>query len=175
MINIIKIAEEGEEMTKVIEDSMAIINLYPDIFPHMYKQGFRLVTRIQGGNLILQDGVVITFHQYAGRTPVTRNSLVKAKSKSFLIHQIASNREIKGSTKKVLDEFVEYCKEKGAPEILLTVREFNDNARKFYERYGFQYVEDTHWNSKKTGKIPGVIYRLQLSKNKSEKFFKFSN
>ena len=174
MLNIVHIPEKNEEMEMVIEDAMAIINLYPEIFPHMYKQGFRLVGRIERGNLVLQDGVVITFHQYSGRTPVTRNSMVKSKPKAFLIHQIASDGKIKGSTKKVLDEFVKHCISQGAPEILLTVREFNERARKFYERYGFKYVEDTHWTSKKTGKIPGVIYRLQLSKNKSEKFFEFS-
>lgn len=159
-------------MNEVIEKSMDIINLYPEIFPHMYKQGFRLVNRIKKGNLILQDGVVITFHQYSGSTPVTRNSRVKSKPKDFMIHQIASDRTIKGATKKVLDEFVEYCKSQGAPEIILTVRAFNENARKFYERYGFDYVEDTHWTSKKTGIIPGVIYRLQLNEIKSEQFFK---
>ena len=174
MLNVIQIAEEGEEMSKVIEEAMAIINLYPEIFPHMYKQGFKLVGRIQKGCLVLQDGVVITFHQYSGSTPVTRNSRIKAKPKSFLIHQIASDRKIKGATKTVLDEFVKHCKEMGAPDILLTVRAFNENARKFYERYGFEYIEDTHWTSKETGKIPGVIYKLPLQEIKSEKFFEFS-
>ena len=64
MINIIQIKEEGEEMDKVIEETMTIINLYPEIFPHLYKQGFKLVNRIKKGNLILQDGVFITFTQY---------------------------------------------------------------------------------------------------------------
>ena len=52
-------------MDKVIEETMAIINLYPDIFPHLYKQGFKLVGRIQKGNLVLQDGVMIKFTQYS--------------------------------------------------------------------------------------------------------------
>jgi len=175
MLNIIQISEQGEEMDKVIEEAMAIINLYPDIFPHMYKQGFRLVGRIQKGNLVLQDGVVITFHQYSGSAPVTRNSKLKSKVKDFMIHQIASDRTIKGATKRVLDEFVKYCKEQGAQNIILTVRAFNEKARKFYERYGFEYIEDTHWTSKETGIIPGVIYKLPLVEIKSEKFFDFSN
>jgi len=72
-----------------------------------------------------------------------------------------------------LDEFVDYCKSKGAGNILLTVRAFNERARKFYERYGFKYDSDIQWNSKETGIIPGVIYRLQLEKIKSDKFFQF--
>lgn len=174
MLNIIHIDEEGEEMDKFIEQGMDIINLYPEIFPHMYKQGFRLVKRIKKGNMVLQDGVIITFHQYSGSTPVTRNSLIKSKPKAFIIHQIASDQTIKGSTKKVLDEFVKYCKSKGAPNIILTVRSFNERARNFYENYGFEYVEDTHWTSKKTGLIPGVIYRLQLQEIKHDNFFEFS-
>jgi len=173
MLNIIHIKEEGEEMDKVIEDSMAIINLYPEIFPHMYKQGFRLIKRIKNGNLILQDGVVITFHQYSGSTPVTRNSRTKAKPKAFIIHQIASDRKVVGATKKVLDEFVTYCKSKGAPNILLTVRSFNSRARIFYERYGFKFVEETHWTSKADGIIPGVVYRYPLQTIKTEQFFKY--
>ena len=172
-LNIVQIKEEGEEMDKVIEDTMAIINMYPDIFPHMYKQGFKLVGRIKKGNLILQDGVMITFTQYSQRGKLSRNATTMRKQKDFIIHQIASDQTQKGATKKVLDEFVEYCKSKGAGNILLTVRAFNERARKFYERYGFKYDSDIQWNSKETGVIPGVIYRLQLEKIKSDKFFEF--
>lgn len=173
-LNVVQIKEEGEEMDTVIENAMAIINLYPDIFPHMYKQGFKLVSRIQEGNIVLQDGVVITFHQYSGRTPVTRNSMVKSKAKGFMIHQIASDLSTKGNTKTVLDEFVTWCKEQGAPEILLSVRAFNDRARAFYERYGFEYVEKTHWHKKGEDDIPGIIYRLPLQEIDAEKFFTFN-
>ena len=160
-------------MDKVIEETMAIINLYPDIFPHMYKQGFKLVGRIQKGNLILQDGVMITFTQYSQGGKLSRNAKTIKKPKDFIIHQIASDQTQKGATKKVLDEFVDYCKSKGAGNILLTVRAFNERARKFYERYGFKYDSDIQWNSKETGIIPGVIYKLQLEKIKSDKFFQF--
>lgn len=173
MLNIIQIKEEGEEMNKVIEETMAIVNLYPEIFPHLYKQGFKLIGRIQKGNLILQDGVFITFTQYSQGGKLSINATTIKKPKDFIIHQIASDQTQKGATKKVLDEFVEYCKSKGAGNILLTVRAFNQRARDFYERYGFKYDSDIQWNSKETGIIPGVIYRLQLEEIKSEKFFQF--
>lgn len=172
-VNVIQIKEKGEEMDMVIEETMTIINMYPDIFPHMYKQGFKLVGRIQKGNLILQDGVMITFTQYSQRGKLSRNATTIRKQKDFIIHQIASDQTQKGATKKVLDEFVEYCKSKGAGNILLTVRAFNERARKFYERYGFKYDSDIQWNSKVTGIIPGVIYKLQLEKIKSDEFFQF--
>lgn len=171
MLNIIQIDEKGEEMDKVIEEAMAIIDLYPDIFPHMYKQGFRLVGRIQKGNLILQDGVVITFSHYSQNGKLSKNATTFKKKGDFIIHQIASDRKIKGATQKVLDLFVEYCRDKHAENIILTVRKDNTRARKFYERNGFKYDSDIHWTSKKTGIIEGVVYKLSLpAKNNLEKF-----
>lgn len=167
MVNIIHIKEDGEEMNSVIEEVMKIIDLYPEIFPHMYKQGFKLKGRIKKGNLILQDGVVITFSQYSQNGLLSKNSTTRKKKNDFIIHQIASDQKIKGSTKKVLDQFVEYCKSKGAENIILTVRKFNERARNFYERYGFEYDSDIHWNSKETGKIEGVVYRLKLVREKN--------
>jgi RimJ/RimL family protein N-acetyltransferase len=116
---------------------------------------------------------MITFTQYLQGGKLSRNATTIKKPKDFIIHQIASDQTQKGATKKVLDEFVDYCKSKGAGNILLTVRAFNERARKFYERYGFKYDSDIQWNSKETGIIPGVIYRLQLEKIKSDKFFQF--
>lgn len=172
MINIIHITKEGEEMDKVIQQSMDIINLYPEIFPHLYKQGFKLIKRIEKGNLILEDGVLITFTQYGNNGKLSRNAKVYKKRGDFIIHQIASDKSIKGATKVVLDKFVDYCKNKGAESIFLTVRAFNEHARKFYERYGFEYVDNIVWNSKETGEIPGVIYKYNLVNDKANKFFK---
>lgn len=166
-LNIVKIEEEGPEMDAVIEQAMNIIDLYPDIFPHMYKQGFKLKGRIKKGNLILQNGVVITFTQYSQNGLLSKNSTTRKKKNDFIIHQIASDQKIKGSAKNVLDEFVEYCKSKGAENIILTVRKFNERARNFYERYGFEMDSDIHWNSKDTGKIEGVVYKLKLVREKN--------
>ena len=84
-------------MDKVIEETMAIIDMYPDIFPHMYKQGFKLVNRIKKGNLVLQDGVMITFTQYLQGGKLSRNATTLKKPKDFIIHQIASDQTQKGS------------------------------------------------------------------------------
>jgi GNAT superfamily N-acetyltransferase len=171
MVNVIHIKEEGEEMNSVIEKSMEIINLYPEIFPHLYKQGFKLVKRIKSGNLILEDGVLITFTKYGNSGKISPNAKVLKKRGDYIIHQIASNKSIKGATKKVLDKFVEYCRMGGGESIFLTVRAFNEHARQFYERYGFVYMDDIKWNSKETGEIPGVIYKYNLINGRAEKFF----
>jgi GNAT superfamily N-acetyltransferase len=171
MVNVIHIKEEGEEMNSVIENSMEIINLYPEIFPHLYKQGFKLVKRIKSGNLILEDGVLITFTKYGNSGKISPNAKVLKKRGDYIIHQIASDKSIKGATKKVLDKFVEYCRMGGGESIFLTVRAFNEHARQFYERYGFVYMDDIKWNSKETGEIPGVIYKYNLINERAEKFF----
>jgi hypothetical protein len=171
MVNVIRIKEEGEEMNSVIEKSMEIINLYPEIFPHLYKQGFKLVKRIKSGNLILEDGVLITFTKYGNSGKISPNAKVLKKRGDYIIHQIASDKSVKGSTKKVLDKFVEYCRIGGGESIFLTVRAFNEHARQFYERYGFVYMDDIKWNSKETGEIPGVIYKYNLINGRAEKFF----
>jgi hypothetical protein len=171
MVNVIHIKEEGEEMNSLIEKSMEIINLYPEIFPHLYKQGFKLVKRIKSGNLILEDGVLITFTKYGNSGKISPNAKVLKKRGDYIIHQIASDKSVKGSTKKVLDKFVEYCRMGGGESIFLTVRAFNEHARQFYERYGFVYMDDIKWNSKETGEIPGVIYKYNLINGRAEKFF----
>jgi hypothetical protein len=171
MVNVIHIKEEGEEMNSVIEKSMEIINLYPEIFPHLYKQGFKLVKRIKSGNLILEDGVLITFTKYGNSGKISPNAKVLKKRGDYIIHQIASDKSVKGSTKKVLDKFVEHCRIGGGESIFLTVRAFNEHARQFYERYGFVYMDDIKWNSKETGEIPGVIYKYNLTNGRAEKFF----
>ena len=85
MVNIIQITQEGKEMDKVIKEAMAIIDMYPDIFPHMYKQGFKLVKRIKKGNLIVQDGVVITFTQYLQGGKLSPNATTINKEVERLI------------------------------------------------------------------------------------------
>jgi len=170
-LNVIHIKEEGDEMSSVIEKSMEIINMYPEIFPHLYKQGFKLVKRIEKGNLILQDGVLITFTRYGNNGKLSRNCKVYKKKGDYIIHQIASDKTVKGATKIVLDKFVDYCRDKGAQSIFLTVRAFNEHARKFYQRYGFVHVDNIAWNSKETGEIPGVIYKYNLVNDVSNKFF----
>jgi hypothetical protein len=171
MVNVIHIKEEGEEMNSVIEKSMEIINLYPEIFPHLYKQGFKLVKRIKSGNLILEHGVLITFTKYGNSGKISPNAKVLKKRGDYIIHQIASDKSVNGATKKVLDKFVEYCRMGGGESIFLTVRAFNEHARQFYERYGFVYMDDIKWNSKETGEIPGVIYKYNLINERAEKFF----
>lgn len=170
MLNILQIKNEGEELNNAIDKVMAIINLYPEIFPHLHKQGFKLKKYFAKGGVILQDGVVITFSRYGNSGKMSRNAKTYKKKGDFILHQIASDRSVKGATKKVLDEFVTFCKSKTgnhAENLFLTVRAANKRAVDFYERYGFVKDSDIHWTSKKDGIIKGIVYRLKLIPEKN--------
>lgn len=170
MLNILHIKDEGKELDDSIEKVMAIIDLYPEIFPHLTGQGFKLKKYFAKGGVVLQNGVVITFSRYKANGKISKNATSYKKKGDFILHQIASDRSINGNTKKVLDEFVKYCKDKSsthAENLFLTVRAANDRAIAFYERYGFVKDSDIHWNSKKDGVIKGIVFRLKLIPEKN--------
>lgn len=156
-----------KELELATEEAMNIINMYPMIFPHLYKQGFKLKKYFEKGGVILQDGVVLTFGRYKSSGKLSRNATTYKKSGDFILHQIATNDTVKGAAKQVLDGFVEHCKSQHAENLFLTVREHNDEAVKFYNRYGFVKDSEIFWTSKKDGIIKGIVYRLRLVADKN--------
>lgn len=156
-----------KELELATEEAMGIINMYPMIFPHLYKQGFKLRKYFEKGGVILQDGVVLTFGRYKSSGKMSRNATTYKKRGDFILHQIATNDTVKGAAKIVLDRFVEYCKSHHAENLFLTVREHNDEAVKFYNRYGFEKDSEIFWTSKKDGSIKGIVYRLRLVADKN--------
>lgn len=182
MLNILHIKEEGKELDEAIEKVMAIIDLYPEIFPHLYKQGFKLKKYFAKGGVILQDGVVITFNRYKSNGKISKNAVKKyqsvphkpgkvyKKGGDFIIHQIASDHSVKGAAKKVFDKFVSYCKNKDgihAESIFLTVREKNNRAIDAYIKWGFIKEGEINWKSKVDGIIPGLVFKYNLLAEKN--------
>jgi hypothetical protein len=156
-----------KELELATEEAMGIINMYPMIFPHLYKQGFKLRKYFEKGGVILQNGVVLTFGRYKSNGKLSRNATTYKKSGDFVLHQIATNDTVKGAAKEVLDGFVEHCKAQHAENLFLTVREHNDEAVRFYNRYGFEKDSEIFWTSKKDGIIKGIVYRLRLIADKN--------
>jgi hypothetical protein len=72
MLNFVKADKGTTEMIEAINQTSAIIDLYPEIFPHLYQQGFKLEKYIVKGNLILQDGVFITFSKYKSNGKISK-------------------------------------------------------------------------------------------------------
>ncbi len=167
MLNFVKAEKGTSEMIETVNQISSIVDLYPEIFPHLYQQGFKLEKYIEKGNLILQDGVFITFSRYKSNGKMTKNATTYKKKGDFILHQIATNHSKKNATTNVLNEFVEYCKSVHSENLYLTVRAFNYRAVLFYERYGFTKDSDIFWTSKKDGVIPGIVFRLRLVADKN--------
>ena len=167
MLNFVKAEKGTTEMVEAINQASSIIDLYPEIFPHLYKQSFKLEKYIEKGGMILQDGVVITFGRYKSHGKMSRNATTYKKKGDFILHQIATNHSKSNASKDVLDEFIEYCKSQHAENLFLTVRKYNDKAVNFYYRNGFVKDSDINWTSKKDGVIPGIVFRLRLVADKN--------
>ena len=98
---------------------------------------------------------------------MSRNAATYKKSGDFILHQIANIDQHNGNAKKVLNEFIEYCKSQHAENLFLTVRKHNDKAVQFYLKRGFIQDSEIFWTSKKDGIIPGIVFRLRLVADKN--------
>jgi len=131
-------------------------------FPHVRK--FHINTRIGRKQVILEDGVVITYHYYTRNQPLSKldkdgNELgpsVIAEKGDCILHQIVTNE--KGKASIVLQKFFDYVKSK---RVYLSVRSNNEIAIKFYLKNGMKLVGHTHWSD---GKMPGDIFLYNTNK-----------
>jgi len=120
MLNFVKAKKGSTEMIEAVNQASAIIDLYPEWFPHLYQQGFKLEKYIEKGGIVLQDGVVITFGRYKSHGKISKNAVKKVlniphkpanvykKKGDFVIHQIASNKSNKDASCKLLYELTDY-------------------------------------------------------------------
>lgn len=146
-------------------DLDVIMNIFKknrEWFPHVRK--FHINTRIGRKQVILEDGVVITYHYYTRNQPLSKldkdgNELgpsVIAEKGDCILHQIVTNERGKASI--VLQKFFDYVKSK---RVYLSVRSNNEIAIKFYLKNGMKLVGHTHWSD---GKMPGDIFLYNTNK-----------
>ena len=146
-------------------DLDVIMNIFKknrEWFPHVRK--FHINTRIGRKQVILEDGVVITYHYYTRNQPLSKldkdgNVLgpsVIAEKGDCILHQIVTNE--KGKASIVLQKFFDYVKSK---RVYLSVRSNNEIAIKFYLKNGMKLVGHTHWSD---GKMPGDIFLYNTNK-----------
>lgn len=172
MVNIVKLRESHPDFESTMNEVVGILRLYPDIFKSSLSRLGSIKKEIEDGTIVVEDGVIITFNQTDYRHKVSHTADIYCKPNDFVIHQIATNHSVKGGTKRVLDKFVKWCKSQDGSAIYLTVRQENERACKFYDRYGFEMVSECHWNSKEVNqKINGYIYKLKLENKNAYKFF----
>ena len=71
-------------------------------FPHVRTSHVR--NRLSWGQVILQDGVVITQQQYKRNGKIGKDSDVKIEKGDYIIHQIINSNPKNGNAQKVIEE-----------------------------------------------------------------------
>lgn len=123
-----------------------------DVFPHIRQDGLK--HRIEVGQCVYQDGVVITYQQYSKRTRVGD---VQVPAGAIMLHQILNTDQFNGAGRKVFRQFVDDIVKPSCSDLYLSVRKENAVACRFYERHGMRVAGTVAW---KKGTIPGRVYRL---------------
>ena len=115
-------------------------------FPHVRTDYMmRMIDRKQ---LILEDGILITFHHAKRRQKIGDVQLEKGDT---VLHQIASDSPGSGNAQSILNNFFEYCPK----DVFLSVRADNLTANKFYVKMNMNLIGSTSWAK---GTIPGNVY-----------------
>jgi hypothetical protein len=125
-----------------------------DIFPHVRQDALR--RRIENGQCIFEDGVVITFQQYKKQTRVGDTDI---PAKSIMLHQIINGNQFSGAGGRVFERFFDEIVVPSGGDLYLTVRAENTVACAFYARHGMRIAGKVAWSG---GTIPGLVYRKTL-------------
>ena len=118
-------------------------------FPHVRTSHVR--NRLSWGQVILQDGVVITQQQYKRNGKIGKDSDVDVKKGDYIIHQIINSNPSNGNAKKVIEEYFDHVNQ----NVYLTVRSENIVANRFYEKVGMTRVGYINWSK---GKMKGNVW-----------------
>ena len=114
-------------------------------FPHVRTD---YMMRMINKQLILEDGILITFHHAKRRQKIGDVQLEKGNT---VLHQIASDSPGSGTAQAILNNFFDYC----PSDVFLSVRADNLTANKFYVKMNMNLIGKTTWAK---GSIPGNVY-----------------
>ena len=121
-------------------------------FPHVRKSHVR--NRLENNQLIIQDNVLITQHEYQKTGPIGRDTDVISSKGDYIIHQIIAKNKGSGEASKVLKEYFKYV----PTNVFLTVRANNVPANRFYAKVGMEVVGRITWSQ---GKMEGLVWKYQ--------------
>ena len=103
---------------------------------------------IANKKLILEDGILITFHHCKRKQKIGDVQLTVGDT---VLHQIASDSPGSGTAQAILNNFFEYCPK----DVFLSVRADNLTANKFYVKMNMKLIGKTSWAK---GTLPGNVY-----------------
>ena len=138
---------------KDYDDVISAFRLYRNIFPHLSPTDIK--KSIQNKELIWKYGVAIQFKNYKQ----------KRKKGTFTtkvgnIHLIKMCKVNGGMPDTVFNEWLDLLKR---GRIVLSVRQANQPALKFYERHNFNIQTEISWNE---DKIKGYVMTLDFDRMK---------
>ena len=118
-------------------------------FPHVRTDYMKRM--IANKKLILEDGILITFHHCKRKQKIGDVQLTVGDT---VLHQIASDSPGSGNAQSILNNFFDYCPK----DVFLSVRADNLTANKFYVKMNMKLIGTTSWAK---GTIPGNVYVMR--------------
>jgi len=132
---------------------MKIFQKHRRIFPHIRSDAVK--HEIEAGQVIFEDGVVITYGIYKRRQALGTSV---AWFGDGHLGQIVNGEEGNGRATAALKRFFGFIRDR-TNTVWLTVRRDNLRARDFYVRNGMTEVGEITWSG---GTIEGCVYNIHL-------------
>jgi len=129
------------------DNVMSYFKHHKSVFPHIRTD--KVMGQIKKQNVILENGVLITYGIYKKKTNLGNTF---ANKHDAILHQIATKGVGKGNAVLVINDFFAYM----GRNVFLTVREENTRAIKFYEKVGMTCIGNIGWGFDK--QIKGKVY-----------------
>lgn len=137
--------EDFDEVWTIIEDNK-------EWFPHVRK--FHIRNRLKWGQVILEDGVIITQQQYKRTGKIGRDTDVVTQKGDYIIHQIIAKKQGNGSASRVIQKYFDFVKS----DVWLTVRADNTRANKFYKKVEMNLAGHIYWSK---GTMKGNVWKKE--------------
>ena len=134
-----------------------IFNNNKEWFPHV--RSIHVKNRLNWGQVILQDGVLITQQVYQQTRKIGKDTDVRVEAGSHMIHQIVNSVKGSGNAEKVIKEYFDHV----GTDVYLTVRSENKPANRFYEKVGMKNIGHITWSN---GKMPGNVWQKEVDSDR---------
>lgn len=145
--------------TEKVDEVEDLLHLHNRYFPHLREVREEIVQRMKKGNLIMKNGVLITFSKVNKFKKLSKNSDMILKPDDVIVHQIATDYSVRGGTKKVFKEFEERMKKEGVKRLVGSVRKTNNKCMGFGYQNGWKRETEISWGN---GWVKGWVYTKQL-------------
>tara|TARA_B110000908_G_C10253279_1_gene453579 strand:+ start:2763 stop:3200 length:438 start_codon:yes stop_codon:yes gene_type:complete len=134
--------KDFDEVWKIFKDNK-------EWFPHV--RSFHIKNRLNWGQIILDDGVLITQQMYQQTRKIGQDTNVKVQAGSYLIHQIINSDKSNGKAKTVIQRYFDHVE----TDVYLTVRKENIVANRFYKKVGMKDIGTINWSK---GAMKGIVW-----------------